>query len=99
MAISSLEIDSDQSKACLAHSVRWLDGQMVRRSVSQSFCLSSSNFILVHRQADTGAESFFELTRVDNGIRFNKVYSSGRRPIDGAALCDIVNLFHLLTLD
>ena len=62
---SSLEVDSDPSEL---NSL----SQVVRRSVGQSvflsFCLSvsSSKFILVHWPADTGAESFFELTRVNN---------------------------------
>ena len=44
---------------------------MVCLFVFLSFCLSSSKFILVNWQGvqDTGAESIFELTRVDNGTR------------------------------
>ena len=69
----------------LVHSVRWSDGQVVRHPGSQSvfltfclfvflpFCLSSSKFILVHWQVDTGTEYFFELTKIVDGIHFNIV--------------------------
>ena len=58
--------------------VRWSGGPSVSQSIFLSFChsfflsfrLSSPNFILVFWQADTGMESFFELTRVDKGIHF-----------------------------
>ena len=58
---------------------RWSDDQTVSQSVSQSlsssvflsFCLFVFlSFILVHWQADTRVESFFELTRVNDGIHF-----------------------------
>ena len=67
------------------YSVRWSDGQVVRQPVSQSvfltfclfvflpFCLSSSKFISFHWQVDTGTESFFELTKIVDGIHFNIV--------------------------
>ena len=67
-----------------------------------SVCLSTSKFILVHWQVDTGTESFFELAKIVDGVHFNIVWdncSSGWNLLDGAALCDLANLFHLLTLD